>query len=76
MSNGDLAIFLGLFAAQWDVRLFLAESTARLATLRVLASELFVDLNRRTLHLKVTEGTFGEKVEARGLQVFQLLHVL
>ena len=58
------------------MRFLLAESTARLATLGVLASELLVDLNWRTLHFEVAKGTFREEVKVRRLQVFQLLHVL
>jgi len=73
VSEGDLVVFLGFFAAQWYMRLFFAESAARFAALCILATELLVDFHWRTLHPEITEWALGEKVQTCGCKVFSLL---
>jgi hypothetical protein len=53
-----LAVLLEFLAAEWDVRLLLAKTTARLTALGVLASKLLVNLDWQTLHLEVAKWAF------------------
>lgn len=69
-------VLLNLFATHRDMRWLEAKSTAGLSTLGIVAPELFVDLDGRTLCFVVAKGALGEKIQARSFEFFLLLEML
>jgi hypothetical protein len=58
MSYGKLVILFGLFAAQGNMRLFLAQPTADLLAFGIHASKLSIDFDRQAFCFEVAERTF------------------
>lgn len=72
--DGEAFVLFRLLATQWDMGLFMTETTARLSAFWVQAAEFPVFVHGGTLLLEIAKGTFVE-IQTRYLQVLHLLHM-